>query len=278
MAVSSKKKVLKTTKVVSSSSLNDTQKKKTMYVVGSLFSLMFLGILAGVLFYFVTYGELPILLDSSAGNKKDKVEECKTSNKNKLDKACNYNSKGDKGVYVCDNKGKLICSKIAGGSSASVSKLKECKEGNLGEQKMDPSKCSNSTLTKCSAGQTVLRKKDCSCTCVNDPNALYQCEKKISANPLGAYYCDFSYSEFNISTGKYSAEKYVYGYQRTDLAKTYRNDMVNQLYTGIPVNKYKVQGECGETKKLKEEKLTVTYKKMLEKYNTSEWTCTLKSK
>jgi hypothetical protein len=44
-----------------------TSKKKMYVVIASLFVFVLLGLLGGILYYYVTYGELPMLTNSSAG-------------------------------------------------------------------------------------------------------------------------------------------------------------------------------------------------------------------
>lgn len=61
-------------------------RKRILTIVLSVVAFIILGLLSGVVYYYVTYGELPTLTDSSAGNKKCKTNqilECKKNNKGK---------------------------------------------------------------------------------------------------------------------------------------------------------------------------------------------------
>ena len=67
--------------------------KKALTIIGSLVALILFGVVAGVAYYYVTYGELPSLTASSAGNK-GKCNE-------RQNKVCSKNKKGEE-VCKCE--------------------------------------------------------------------------------------------------------------------------------------------------------------------------------
>lgn len=61
-------------------------RKRILTIVLSVVAFIILGLLSGVVYYYVTYGELPTLTDSSAGNIKCKTNQILQCDKNKKGK------------------------------------------------------------------------------------------------------------------------------------------------------------------------------------------------